>query len=259
MGLLGSYDGNVVGGLLLGMGMTLTGACPGTVLPQVATGVETGPRVLLGGVLGGVLYSGFGRRLQATVRDKSALEKLTVHQTYGLGENAAILMYEALCAAILGAVVYFAPGEGRALVPGVVGGVLIGASQAASLLLTGNTLGISGAYEQIGDLFWWSLAKAQGREMKSSRPSIRATAFALGTVLGSWVISRVVDIPNPVEVPVATIRALVGGIVLVFGARLAGGCTSGHGISGMSQLSIASIISVAAMFAGGMGLAALLR
>lgn len=263
MGLFSSYDGNVIGGLLLGMGMTLTGACPGTVLPQVATGIKSGPLVLLGGLLGGILYSKFGKGLQAKVQDKAALEKLTVHQKCGLGEAEAILAYEAFCAAIFGTVVYFAPADGRALVPGAAGGVLIGASQAASLLLTGNTLGISGAYEQIGDLFWWSLdslsTKAQGREVRNLRPSLRATGFALGTVLGSWVLSRNVDIPNPVEIRVATIRTLVGGTVLVFGSRLAGGCTSGHGISGMSQLSIASFISVAAMFAGGMGLAALLR
>jgi uncharacterized membrane protein YedE/YeeE len=39
---------------------------------------------------------------------------------------------------------------------------------------------------------------------------------------------------------------------MVFGARLAGGGTSGHGITGMSQLSISSFITVAAMFGGGM-------
>ena len=42
----------------------------------------------------------------------------------------------------------------------------------------------------------------------------------------------------------------VGGILLVFGARLAGGCTSGHGLSGMASLSIASFVTVASMFAG---------
>jgi uncharacterized membrane protein YedE/YeeE len=263
VGLIGSYDGNVIGGVLLGMGMALTGACPGTVLPQVATGIESGSRVLFGGLIGGILYSKFGKGLQAKVKDRSALDTLTVYQTCGLGENEAILAYEAFCAITLGTVMCFTPGDGRVLIPGAVGGALIGASQAASLLLTGNTLGISGAYEQIGDLFWWSLdflsAKALGGQTRSLRPSIRAAAFALGTLLGSWGLSRIVDIPTPVEAEVSTLRAVAGGVILVFGSRLAGGCTSGHGISVMSQLSIASIISVAAMFAGGMGLAALLR
>jgi uncharacterized membrane protein YedE/YeeE len=260
--LFSSYDGNLIGGLLLGMGMTLTGACPGTVLPQVSTGVKTGPLVLLGGIAGGILYSKFGKGLQVKVQDKAALESPTVHQSYGLGENEAILAYEAFCVAILATVAYFAPGDGEVLLPASVGGILIGLSQAASLLLTSNTLGISGAYEQVGDLFWWSLNKLglnlQGTRTKAEMPTIRATAFAAGTLLGSWVLSRAVDIPNPAAVQLSTLRAVAGGAIMVFGSRIAGGCTSGHGISGMSQLSIASVISVAGMFAGGMGLATLL-
>lgn len=45
--------------------------------------------------------------------------------------------------------------------------------------------------------------------------------------------------------------AFAGGILLGFGARLAGGCTSGHGISGTFQLSIASWISLIGFFVGG--------
>jgi uncharacterized membrane protein YedE/YeeE len=52
---------------------------------------------------------------------------------------------------------------------------------------------------------------------------------------------------------------VVGGVLLTIGSRIAGGCTSGHGISGMSLLSVSSFISVGAMFAGGMGLAAILK
>ena len=38
---------------------------------------------------------------------------------------------------------------------------------------------------------------------------------------------------------------------MLFGARIADGCTSGHGLSGMAQLSVGSTVAVAAMFAGG--------
>lgn len=43
--------------------------------------------------------------------------------------------------------------------------------------------------------------------------------------------------------------AFVGGFLLLFGARLAGGCTSGHIISGMSQLAISGMVFAAATFA----------
>jgi len=49
-----------------------------------------------------------------------------------------------------------------------------------------------------------------------------------------------------------------GGVLMAFGARLAGGCTSGHGISGTMQLNVGSWITVAFMFAGGIVTALLL-
>jgi uncharacterized protein len=52
--------------------------------------------------------------------------------------------------------------------------------------------------------------------------------------------------------------ALAGGILLGFGSRWAGGCTSGHGINGSIQLSLASMITAACFFIGGIGTAMLL-
>ncbi len=49
-----------------------------------------------------------------------------------------------------------------------------------------------------------------------------------------------------------------GGILMAFGARLAGGCTSGHGISGTLQLNAGSWLTVICMFIGGIGTAFLL-
>lgn len=46
--------------------------------------------------------------------------------------------------------------------------------------------------------------------------------------------------------------SLCGGVLVAFGARLAGGCTSGHGLSGTLQLSVSSWISVICFFIGGM-------
>lgn len=49
-----------------------------------------------------------------------------------------------------------------------------------------------------------------------------------------------------------------GGILMAFGARLAGGCTSGHGISGTMQLNVASWIAVICFFIGGIPVAMIL-
>jgi uncharacterized membrane protein YedE/YeeE len=51
------------------------------------------------------------------------------------------------------------------------------------------------------------------------------------------------------------ITAIIGGVFLAFGARIAGGCTSGHGISGTMQLSVGSWIALICFFIGGMAVA----
>lgn len=53
------------------------------------------------------------------------------------------------------------------------------------------------------------------------------------------------------SVSIRGIAGFVGGVLMAFGARLAGGCTSGHGISGTLQLNVGSWLAVACMFIGG--------
>ena len=52
--------------------------------------------------------------------------------------------------------------------------------------------------------------------------------------------------------------ALLGGVLLGFGARWAGGCTSGHGISGTLQLAVSSWIAAICFFIGGIATAMLI-
>jgi uncharacterized membrane protein YedE/YeeE len=54
------------------------------------------------------------------------------------------------------------------------------------------------------------------------------------------------------------VLAFLGGAVAMFGARLAGGCTSGHGLSGTLQLALSGLIVMAALMAGGVLTARLL-
>jgi uncharacterized membrane protein YedE/YeeE len=51
--------------------------------------------------------------------------------------------------------------------------------------------------------------------------------------------------------------AFIGGVIMIFGARFAGGCPSGHGLSGIMQLSPGSLISMICFFIGGIVVARL--
>ena len=52
--------------------------------------------------------------------------------------------------------------------------------------------------------------------------------------------------------------ALIGGFLMIFGSRLGGGCTSGHGISGMPMLNTLALVSVVTMFSAGIVVAVFL-
>ena len=49
--------------------------------------------------------------------------------------------------------------------------------------------------------------------------------------------------------------AFIGGIILMFGARLAGGCPSGYGLGALVQLAVSGLIVVGCFFAGGIAFA----
>jgi uncharacterized membrane protein YedE/YeeE len=54
------------------------------------------------------------------------------------------------------------------------------------------------------------------------------------------------------------VLAFVGGVIALFGVRLAGGCPSGHGMSGFMQLSVSGFLAMAGFFGGGVVTANLL-
>jgi len=82
-------------------------------------------------------------------------------------------------------------------------------------------------------------------------------AWSGGEITGRWLPPMWVErFGESVWLRVAV--GFLGSILMAFGARLAGGCTSGHGISGTMQLSVGSWIALLGFFAGGVATAMLL-
>lgn len=82
--------------------------------------------------------------------------------------------------------------------------------------------------------------------------SLLSGTFQLLWVPSTWAASFG---PN---IPIRIIAALIGGILLGFGSRWAGGCTSGHGISGTLQLAVSGWLAFICFFAGGVATAMIL-
>jgi uncharacterized membrane protein YedE/YeeE len=241
IGLFARWDGNVIGGILLGHGLALAGACPGTVLAQVALGVTSGYYALAGAAAGGIVYTGFvkpylaGRKKAPAPKD----ERLAVHEVLGVSRTAGFLGLEAVLLGVVGGSVVLTSLGPEAKIHPVVGGLLIGGvTQGLSILGRKSLIGISTSFEEVGEWFW-SLVRGQGL------PGYSSIVFSGAVIAGSWLTATLVpELGQVVGVEVAPARAALGGALMVIGSRVAGGCTSGHGVSGMSLLSVSSAVTI---------------
>ncbi len=128
----------------------------------------------------------------------------------------------------------------------LVGGLLIGAGVSLVFVVTGRVIGMSSVFSSSWS--WFSrLPYFQGASLLASRNW--RLLFALGLILGAavWWIAFGPD--HAVRTAVSWPRLLVGGLCVGFGTRLSGGCTSGHGICGLSSLSGSSLVAVAVFMA----------
>jgi uncharacterized protein len=98
----------------------------------------------------------------------------------------------------------------------------------------------------------WGVMLVIGLFFGALASTLLSNSFSVSWVPTRWAMSFGSD---PV---VRWAGALVGGVLLGFGARWANGCTSGHGISGTLQLTVSSWLAAACFFAGGIAVAMLL-
>ena len=117
----------------------------------------------------------------------------------------------------------------------LIGGALIGLSAMLLMLLTGRIAGISGILA--GGLSFTGLDRGW------------RAAFLAGLVASPLLAASVgVPMVNPV-MPGRWPLVIVAGLLVGFGTRLGGGCTSGHGVCGVARLSPRSIVATAVFMA----------
>ena len=155
-----------------------------------------------------------------------------------------------------------------------IAGAGIGILSCLALVLADRPLGCSTAFVKARGLIGKLISTEKTATMEYYKEIVPQVDWAFmiipGIIIGAFLSSVLSGTFHIVWVPVLwesvfggnvvlrLIVALAGGILLGFGARWAGGCTSGHGISGSIQLSLASMITAACFFAGGIAVALLL-
>jgi len=139
------------------------------------------------------------------------------------------------------------PGFPNAMpVEGFIGGLLIGLAAAIMLLGLGRIAGVSG------------LAARATSIADTGAPRGIALAFVIGLPLGAFLIATLAG-GVTTTFPVSIWPLIIGGLLVGFGTRLGSGCTSGHGVCGMSRLSPRSLVATALFMASGFVTVALLR
>ena len=155
------------------------------------------------------------------------------------------------------------------------------------MLVSGQRLGISSSFETICSMS--GLGKWVEHFDYDWKRQKWMLFFVIGTIAGGYISSTVLQNPEPVNISQSTITTLgemgvstpsenlrtggiipeeifnfgslltlkgfilivVGGFLVGFGTRYASGCTSGHAISGLANLQLASLIAVVGFFIGG--------
>jgi uncharacterized membrane protein YedE/YeeE len=151
-------------------------------------------------------------------------------------------------------------------------GILFGLLSAASIALYGP-IGVSGTYPRLIG----AAARAVDPTFAAANPYlVKMGAFlqpesmlVIGLLIGGFLASRIgkrrtipaFEVLHASETTAARryTDAFAGGVLILFGARLAGGCTSGHIISGITQLSLSGMVFAAGVFVAGIGTAKLLK
>jgi uncharacterized protein len=131
-------------------------------------------------------------------------------------------------------------------VEGFMGGVLIGLAAATMLLGLGRIAGVSGM-----------AARATGIA-DTGAPRNIAIAFVIGLPLGAYLVARLAS-EVQVSFPTSLLPLIAGGLLVGFGTRLGSGCTSGHGVCGLSRLSPRSMVATALFMASGFATVAAMR
>jgi uncharacterized membrane protein YedE/YeeE len=111
----------------------------------------------------------------------------------------------------------------------IVGGAIIGIAVSLMLLFNGRVTGISGI---VGGLL----------PPKSNDFNWRAT-FILGLLAGGFILQFVLPEAFEIKSSAQTIDYIIAGLLVGFGTLLGNGCTSGHGVCGISRFSTRSIMS----------------
>ena len=252
-------SGILLGGLVFGIGMAILGYCPGTLAISVGEGSLDAFIGVVGGLLGGLFYtlmlpsmqSFLGPDLGAISLNSLVASKsmffiftfligmLFIYISFWLNKKDKTQgkkwIYAGIALAILNTIIFSNFASNRP----------IGASTSFPYVadyLTGFTT--NNYFNSIISDGYWEVLFLGGAFLAGLIISLIKKEFQFKLIYKNW--ERFKGTSKSKRI----IWAFLGGFILIFGARMAGGCTSGHILSGGMQLSISSLVFAVFTFIG---------
>jgi hypothetical protein len=251
--------GVVIGGLIFGSGMAILGYCPGTMFVSLGEGSIDALVGIFGGLSGGLFYTAEASHIVAFLGRNFG--KISLNTVLG---NTAFFYFLVVLIGI--GMIIFAfwldkkelKKDKKWIISGV--GLAILNLFVFAKGIAGRPIGASTSYPYIADVLTGYVHNSYF--FKISKPGHWEMLFLAGAFLAGLIFSLIkkdfkfVLLHNEWKrfkgssAKSRLIWSFVGGFILIFGARLAGGCTSGHILSGGMQLAFSSLIFSVFVFVG---------
>lgn len=251
--------GIAFGGLIFGAGMAILGYCPGTLPISLGEGSVDALIGIIGGITGGIVYTLIQPAIQGMLGPD--LGKHTLHSALGGGALYYLLTF-VFGLALVGVAFLLNKLENKKNYNWLFAGIGLAVLNCIVFLTAvfDRQIGASTTYPYVGDLL---IGLTQNDYFASTvKPGQWELIFLAGSVLSGLVISLIrkdfkiqlihtgwakTEGSSPVK---RIVWAFIGGFIMLIGARMAGGCTSGHVISGGMQTAASSLLFGAFVFAG---------
>jgi uncharacterized protein len=252
--------GIAIGGIIFGAGMAILGYCPGTLAVSLGEGSVDALLGIAGALAGGLVYTlllPFTKQILGPDLGSISLHSLVgqhhfifylVNTISGIAfvwiafrlnklEKSSDLkwLYAGIGLALLNAIVFLSVGTNR----------IIGASTAypyVADLITGTT--DNSYFPKVQGPGQWELLFLTGAFAAGLLISLVKKEFKVVLIHSNWKKYKGSSALKRV------LWSFTGGFILLFGARMAGGCTSGHILSGGMQLSLSSLVFALFVFGG---------
>jgi len=251
--------GLILGGLIFGSGMAILGYCPGTLAISAGEGSLDAVIGILGGLFGGVFYTLVLPFISPILGPN--LGKISLNSLVGTNSLFFVLLF-IIGGSFIFSAFYLHKKDKDKSKKWIFSGVALAILNIIvfSKGVTNRPIGASTTFPYVADLFTgltnndyfnkiktpgnWEMIFLFGAFAAGLAISLIKNDFKLTLIHKNWEKRKGNSNVN------RAIWAFIGGFILIFGARMAGGCTSGHILSGGMQLAFSSLFFAVFVFIG---------